>query len=103
MNGPFGFVSDGDDDFPLSVSFFQIPDGLGTSLSEYVLSMTGVILPASRSSFKTTIWFFLSGIEKFGVGIWLTNGESATSLRTRGMLPNQRPAPCPKRSCPMST
>src|SRR5918992_211187 len=29
VNGPFGFASHGDDDFSLSVSFFEIADGLG--------------------------------------------------------------------------
>src|SRR5215208_5301744 len=29
LNRPFGFASHGDDDFSSSVSFFQIPDGLG--------------------------------------------------------------------------
>ena len=29
MNRPLGFASHGDDDFSLSVSFFQIPDGFG--------------------------------------------------------------------------
>src|SRR5215204_3832317 len=29
VNRPFGFASHGDDDFSSSVSFFQIPDGLG--------------------------------------------------------------------------
>ena len=89
--------------FPRACPSSRYPMASGTSASGYVLSMIGVIFPASRRSFKTAIWFFLSGIEKFGVGNWLTNGESATSFRTRGMLPNQRPAPCPKRSCPMST
>src|SRR5919202_2757554 len=32
---PFGFASHGDDDFPLSVPFFQIPDGLW-GLGEWV-------------------------------------------------------------------
>jgi hypothetical protein len=29
LNRPFGFASHGDDDFSSSVSFFQMPDGLG--------------------------------------------------------------------------
>jgi hypothetical protein len=34
------------------VSLFEIADRLRVSLSEYVRSMTGVMLPASMSSFR---------------------------------------------------
>src|SRR5829696_3971840 len=70
----------------------------GTSASGYVLSITGVSFSVSSKPFKSSIESFLSGIDKAMPGNWLTNGESATSLRTRGMLPNQRPAPFPKHS-----
>jgi hypothetical protein len=45
------------------VSLFEISNGLGTSLSGYVLSITGLIFPASRNPLKRASDSFLLGIE----------------------------------------
>jgi len=68
------------------------------SLRGYVLSMTGVILPASRNSRKTAIVSFLLGIEKFGLGSCFTKRERNISLKKWGMSPNMR-LPAPESDC----
>src|SRR5215213_10092212 len=62
----------------------------GVSLSGKVRSMTGVTLPASRSSCRTTR-SSLFGLEKNERSRWPTNGDTTTALRVRPIPMHQRP------------
>lgn len=66
----------------------------GTSVSEYVLSITGVTLPASMSSFRNCRSSLLGFTVKF-TSFWLTNGDNRRALMMRPIGPIQRPSDSP--------
>src|SRR5918994_3321303 len=80
--------------FPLACPSSRYRMASGTSLSEYVLSITGVILPASMSSFRDCRSFLFGFTVKLII-FWLTNGDNARALTMRSTGPIQRPLDSP--------
>lgn len=72
-------LSHSDDGLSLSVSLFQIADGLRGFAQRYVLSMTGVTFPDSMSSFRATR-FCLLGASVNVRSVWLTNSDKTSAL-----------------------
>jgi hypothetical protein len=85
-------VSDRDDDLALGNPVLQMAEGFGQFTQGVGSIDEWHEFPASRNSSRTAIESLLVGIQKFGACRWLTNGDITSSLRTRGRLPNHRPA-----------
>src|SRR5689334_16948847 len=67
--------------FPRARPSFRYLIALGTSLSGYVLSTTGLTLPASMRSFRNSrSWVFAAPLT--GRSRWLTKGDTTSARRT---------------------
>ena len=81
-------------DFSSSVSLSDIADSLRGFAQGYVLSMTGVIFPASMSSFKncrSSLFYVAMNVRP----CWCTSTDKTFALITLPMDPIQRLLECP--------